>query len=248
MGAVSYLNTLPLIKGLEQSPLFKQVELSLDYPSAVAEMLKSGAIDLGLVPVAMLAALPGARIVSHYGIAADGPVASVCLFSRVPLSEVQEVLLDYQSRTSVALVSLLMQHYWKKEVAWKAAAPGYEALIDGHTAGVIIGDRALALQQSNYYIYDLAEAWKAWTGLPFVFAAWVALRELPGEFLKTFDAAMKAGLEKTDDIIAATPFPGYDLGIYFRQNISYYLSDEKMKGLNYFLSLLPRVAGVSATI
>ena len=103
MGAVSYLNTKPMLYGIVRSEVMNQIELTEDYPSNVAQQLREGSIDVALLPVAVMPTIPGARIVSDYGIAADGDVASVSIFSQVPMEEIETVYLDYQSRTSVRL-------------------------------------------------------------------------------------------------------------------------------------------------
>src|SRR5690606_16024241 len=111
--------------------------------------------------------IPGAEIISRYGIGADGPVASVAIYSQVPLEEVEQVYLDYQSRTSVKLAQLLIRDYWKLAPRWLAAPENYIGRITGNTAGVIIGDRALQNTPRFPYVYDLSEYWKKHTGMPF---------------------------------------------------------------------------------
>lgn len=101
VGAVSYLNTKPLIYGFEKGMMKDEVELVIDYPGKIAQALLDDTIDVGLVPVAIIPRMKECHIVSDYCIGANGPVASVCLFSEVPLEKITTVLLDYQSRTSV---------------------------------------------------------------------------------------------------------------------------------------------------
>ena len=236
VAAVSYLNTKPLLWGIERSEVAAEIELLLDYPANLAQSLKDGHIDMALLPVAAMPGIPGARIVGDYGIAADGEVASVALFSEVPMEEVTAVYLDYQSRSSVRLATLLLQDWWKKEVVLLSAPQGYIAHIKGKTAGVIIGDRALEQRPHFPYIYDLAGAWKDWTGLPFIFAAWVANKDLPEDFLRRFNEANKEGLTHIDEVVAAYPFPYYDLRTYYRKNIQYYLNEERRLGLQTFFA------------
>ncbi len=214
------------------------MELLLDYPSNLAQSLQKGDIDMALMPVAAMPGIPGARIVSDYGIAADGDVASVCIFSQVPMEEIETVYLDYQSRTSVRLAQLLLEQYWKKNVVFKPAPENYIEYINGTTAGVIIGDRALKQLANFEYVYDLAAEWKAFTGLPFVFAAWIANKDLPQDFLKAFNDANAEGLKHIDEVVAENPFPYYDLHTYYTKNIHYLLTEEKKAGLNKFLELI----------
>lgn len=215
-----------------------EIELSVDYPSRLAEQLRNGKIDMALLPVAAMPTIENAKVVSEYGIAADGYVASVAIFSYVPMEEIEELYLDYQSRTSVRLARLLFKHHWKKEVIFKQAPENYIQYISDKNAGVIIGDRAL-MQLNNFeYVYDLAAEWKAYTGLPFVFAAWVSNKELPKAFLSDFDQANAAGLQKIDLIVQHEVFPFYDLKEYYTENIHYKLNEDKIKGMNKFLELI----------
>ena len=238
VGAVSYLNTKPMLYGVVRSEVMKQIELTEDYPANVARQLREGSIDVALLPVAVMPTIPGARIVSDYGIAADGDVASVSIFSQVPMEEIETVYLDYQSRTSVRLAQLLLDKHWKKEVVFKPATEHYIDYINGTAAGVIIGDRALKQIPNFEYIYDLAAAWKAFTGLPFVFAAWIANKELPQSFIQAFNEANAEGLKYIDQVVSDNPFPYYDLKKYYTENIHYLLDDEKKKGLNLFLQMI----------
>ena len=214
------------------------IELLLEYPAELARQLKEGSIDMALLPVAAMPDIEGARIVSEYVIGADKAVASVCIFSHVPMEEIETVYLDYQSRTSVRLAQLLIKHYWKRQVVYKPATEQYIEYINGNSAGVIIGDRALKQLTNFQYVYDLAEAWQAHTGLPFVFAAWVANKDLPEDFLQAFNEANAQGLSNIDAVVAENSFPYYDLKKYFTENVSYYLDEQKRKGLELFLRMI----------
>lgn len=238
VGAVSYLNTKPLLYGLEHSDIIHEITLSCDYPSLLARQLQSAEIDMALLPVAAIPTIDNAHIVGNYGIATDGNVVSVAMFSKVPIEEIKSVYLDYQSRTSVRLAQLLLEQHWKKEVAYLQATENYIELIDGNTAGVIIGDRALQQLNNFPYVYDLSAAWKQHTGLDFVFAAWVANRRLPNSFTEAFDAANALGLAHIDTVISQNPFPWYDLNTYYTENIKYYLDDHKRAGLTTFLDMI----------
>jgi chorismate dehydratase len=238
VAAVSYLNTKPLLYGIEHSDIINDIEIIVDYPSQLAKMLQEGSIGLALLPVAAIPNIKDANIVSDYGIASDGNVVSVALFSQVPMAEIKTVYLDYQSRTSVRLAQLLMERHWKKQVEYKAATEYYIDYINGTNAGVIIGDRALKQLHNFEYVYDLSAAWKKYTGLDFIFAAWVANKKLPADFTTRFNAANAEGLKHLDTIIAENPFPYYDLHTYYTKNIKFYLDDEKKKGLAKFLEMV----------
>jgi chorismate dehydratase len=239
VGAVSYLNTKPLLYGIRRSEeLMEMIELVEDYPAKIAGMLVDGTIDVGLAPVAVIPKLNEWHIVSDYCIGSSGEVASVCLFSEVPIDKIKRVLLDYQSRTSVNLCKVLLKHFWKINPEIEEAKENYISDIKGTTAGVVIGDRALNQRKVSPYIYDLAGSWKAMTGLPFVFATWIANKELPPAFTALFNKANGLGLSNLKDVIAENPYHVYDLETYYTTNISYTLNEQKLKGMNRFLEYL----------
>jgi chorismate dehydratase len=236
---VNYLNTRPLLYGLERAPVRDQIELIAAYPSRLAQMLAKGEVDLGLVPVAAIPDLPEWHIVGNYCIGAEGEIASVCLFSEVPMTEIRKVYLDYQSRSSVALLQWLMKEYWgiNPEIV-PAKDESYRDEIKGTTAGLVIGDRALEQRRISTFIYDLGSEWRAITGLPFVFAAWVSTRELPADFVRLFDEANELGLHHLDEIIQQTPFDLYDLKKYYTLHLSYHLDERKRQGMRRFLQVI----------
>lgn len=212
VGIINYLNTRPLLYGLQHPPISKKIELIEDVPARLAAMLQSGQIDVGLVPVAITKKLPQYFINGNYCIGAIGDVASVCVFSQVPLKEIKTIYLDYQSRSSVMLCRWLIKNHWKidPEII-DAQNESYIDAIKGAAAGLVIGDRALQQRNRFEYIYDLAGEWKASTGLPFVFAAWVSTKKLPEDFIAEFDTANALGLQQLDKVIAQIPEGIYDL-------------------------------------
>jgi chorismate dehydratase len=242
VGAVSYLNTKPLLYGIRHHAVFEQIELIEDYPSNIARLLIENKIDVGLIPVAIIPRLNEHYIITDYCIGADGPVASVCLFSDAPIEEVQKVYLDYQSKTSVHLAKILLKDYWKINVEFiDTSGEDFRDLIKDTTAGVVIGDRALEQRTKSKYIYDLGEAWKKYTGLPFVFAAWIANKKLPEYFVTAFNEANGQGILHLDKVIAENSSLHFDLEQYYTEYISYRLDQEKRKGMELFLDLLKKV-------
>ena len=241
VAAVNYLNTKPLLYGFRNHDVNNQIEMIGAYPAQVAEWLIKDEVDIALVPVAVIPKLKEYHIVSEYGIGCDGAVASVCLFSEVPLEQVEKVYLDYQSRTSVQLAKVLLKEYWKSN-AELIEAPGetYRDEIKGNTAGLVIGDRALQQRRQSKYIYDLGEVWKTHTGLPFLFAAWISNKSLPIEFIKRFNEANSIGLLNIDTVVTENPYDVYDLKDYYTNCISYTLDLEKKKALQLFLSKITK--------
>jgi chorismate dehydratase len=238
--AVSYLNTKPLLYGLIKSGLQKEIDLKLDIPSDCAKKLVNGEVDMGLVPVAIIPEIKNANIISNYCIGTVGTVKTVCVFSQCPIEEMTHLYLDYHSRTSVELVQVLLREHWHLAPKLIHAKEGFEKKIKGTVGALIIGDRAIGLEEKCRFVYDLGEAWLAYSGLPFVFAAWVSNKPLEESFIKKFDAAMQLGVEDIPNLlyILPTPVKGFDLEKYFTENISYELDEDKRKGLNLFLKLM----------
>jgi len=239
VGIVNYLNTKPLIYGLERKPISEMIDLVGAYPSRLAQMLKNDEIDVGLIPVAAILELPTYYIIGNYCIGAEGEIASVGLFSEVPMKEIKKIYLDYQSRSSVELLKWLITESWgiHPEIVL-AEDEDYRSEIKGTTAGLVIGDRALEQRKVSTFIYDLGSEWRSITGLPFVFAAWVSTKPLPEEFIKVFDDANSLGLLHIEDIVAAASYGLYDLNKYYKLHLSYQLDDRKRKGMEKFLGLI----------
>ncbi|WP_343307559.1 menaquinone biosynthesis protein [Chitinophaga niabensis] len=238
VAAVSYLNTKPLLYGFRDHKVLRSMELTMDYPAKIARQLIDGEVDLALVPVAIIPKLKEYHIIADFCIGAEGPVASVCLFSEVPLQEIKRIYLDYQSRTSVALLKVLVREHWKLNVEFVETSGDYQDLIKGTDAGLVIGDRALKQRLISPYIYDLGEAWVRFTSLPFVFAAWISNRPLPVEFIQQFNDANQIGLNNLPIVVSENGSPDYDLTTYYTQNISYRLTPAKRQGMQKFLSYL----------
>ena len=239
VGFVNYLNTKPLLYGLQRPPIADKIELIGDYPARIAQLLLDDEIDIGLVPVAVLKKMPGYHIAGDHCIGTEGEIASVALFSEVPVYEIKKVYLDYQSRTSVQLLKYLMREYWgiRPEIV-DAENEDYRNEIKGTTAGLVIGDRAFEQRKRSTFIYDLGSEWRAITGMPFVFAVWASKKKLPEDFISEFNAANKMGLSHIDEIVANASFELYDLKKYYTLHLSYALDERKKRALDHFLSLL----------
>jgi len=239
VGIVSYLNTRPLIYGLKLEPVASHIELIEDNPARLAELLKHDEIDLGLIPVAAIPDLKEWHLSGDYCIGTDGEAASVCLFSEVPLDQIEKVYLDYQSRTSVELLKWIMREYWgiHPEII-NATDEDYRKKISGTTAGLVIGDRAFEQRKLSTFFYDLGAEWKKITGQPFVFAVWVSSKELPGDLLQKLNDANAVGLTHIDEIVASQHFDLYDLKKYYTLHMNYLLDERKKKAMDYFLQVI----------
>ncbi len=223
---------------MERCSIADKIELVPDYPSNLARALQQQRIDIGLVPVAVIPSLVNWSLIGDYCIGTDGEVASVAIFSEQPIEQVKRVVLDYQSRTSVALAKILLKEYWKVDVEFVQGNEDFIHSIDGATAAVVIGDRALKLRANSSYIYDLGEAWKSLTGQSFVFAAWIANRPFDQQFIHEFNQANGYGLSHLDEVVSHNNFPDFDLKKYYTQHISYNFDASKKVGMQLFLNYL----------
>jgi chorismate dehydratase len=172
LGAVSYLNTRPLVYGLDARP---DVALRFDVPARCADLVEAGEVDLGLVPIIEYARhADDYAVVPDVSIASMGAVDSVALFTRQPIERVRTIALDVSSRTSAGLVRLLCARHWRIEPAFVPAAPDIRAMLASADAALLIGDPALFLDPATVDAekIDLGLAWQALTGLPFVWAVW----------------------------------------------------------------------------
>lgn len=239
ISAVSYTNTLPFIYGLKHSDIKNEIHLSLDVPAVCAQKLINNEVDLGLIPVAAIASLPKSFIVSNYCIGANGPVNSVFIFSNCPVGDIEFLQLDAQSKTSNQLALVLLKHYWKINPKIISNAGNYSKSAEAKTAFVQIGDRTFGQQKNFAYSYDLAAEWKNFTGLPFVFAAWVSNKKLEKSFIDKLDIAFKFGLNNRIEVLKQiAKIPNFDVEDYLFHKIDYQLDDLKIEALHLFNKLI----------
>lgn len=215
-----------------------EVELLIDYPANIALLLMNNQIDVGLVPVAVIPQLKEHYIISDYCIGCNGEVASVCLFSDVPLQDIETILLDYQSRSSVALLKILLKEHWNISPRLIAGTGHFEKDIKGSVAGLVIGDRALLQREYSAYIYDLGLAWQQMTGLPFVFAAWVSNKLLPDSFIAAFNEANAFGFMHIEDVLEQNKISYFDLKSYYNHFLKFKLDDQMKEANALFLRKL----------
>jgi len=242
---VNYTNTLPFKWALKRSDILKKIDLQEDIPSICAQKLKFKQVDLALIPVALLAELDNYFIETNFCIGANGKVDSVKLYSEVPLNEIKSVTLDYQSRSSITLTKVLFKFFWKLNVPYMDAKPGFENDIKGTSAAVVIGDRTFSLNGKYKYEYDLADEWKKFTGLPFVFAAWVSTEKLPQDFINEFNTVLKYGIDNilkaVDDDYNVKDLSKEKTIEYLKERIDYNLNTDKRKALDLFLDYIKKL-------
>jgi len=221
--------------GIEQSDVINKIDLTLDMPSDCAQKLIDDKVDIGLIPVAAILSLPRWEIVSDYCIGANGPVNSVFIFSNCEAKDIKTLQLDPQSRSSNNLARVLLKNYWKADHQIIENAPDYTASNDPQTAFVQIGDRTFGKKEQFKYVYDLAEEWQKFTGLPFVFAAWVANKPIDPAFMTEFNQAMKFGLAHRAELLKELPTRSdFDLEDYLMHKLDFSLTEDKKKALHLF--------------
>ncbi|ASU34627.1 menaquinone biosynthetic enzyme MqnA/MqnD family protein [Mucilaginibacter xinganensis] len=235
ISAVSYTNTKPFLYGIEHSEIINKIDLSLDMPSDCAQKLIDNQVDIGLIPVAAILSLPKWEIVSDYCIGATGAVNSVFIFSNCEIKDIKTLQLDPQSRSSNNLARVLLKNYWKADYQMVTEAPDYTTSTDPNTAFVQIGDRTFGKKEKHTYVYDLAEEWQKFTGLPFVFAAWVANKPVPANFMQEFNKALKLGLDSRAELLKTLPQRAdFDLEDYLMHKLDFDLTEDKKKALHLF--------------
>lgn len=244
IGAVSYLNTKPLIEGLREG-LDGRASLSLNLPSRLADDLRGDRLDIALVPSVESFRLLDGRVVSDAAIGCVGPVWSVRLVSRVPAAKIRTLALDVGSRTSAAMVQvLLFEKFGIRPTLIPLAMDDSPEHIDAD-ASLIIGDRAMHPERGVYReIWDLGDRWVRRLQMPFVFAMWVARPGLDLEHpevhrvVEEIQMARDLGVTRLDEIArrhaAMHGLTDEDLERYFRDNLHFYLGEPQVDALRHF--------------
>jgi chorismate dehydratase len=251
LGAVSYLNTGPLVYGLDAQA--ERFQVRFDVPSRCATLLHENEVDLGLIPSIEYLHGPGYRIVPGVAIVSDGPVASVALFSRKPVREIKSIALDLSSRTSVALLRILCARWFEIEPALTPMAPDMTAMLEACDAALVIGDIALFADHERLGLekVDLAEEWVGMTGLPFVFAFWAGRSGIAtAADVAALNVARDRGIADPEGV-AERYFPGDSAKIlrgaeYLRENVKYAFGEREQAGLRMFYTLAAALGIVPA--
>ncbi|MCX7401469.1 MAG: menaquinone biosynthesis protein [Planctomycetales bacterium] len=241
IGAVSYLNSRPLIEGLEG--LLPSANLVLDYPSRLADALSNGQLDVALIPSIEYFRRPGYEVISDACVAARGEVLSVKLYCRVHPGQIRTLALDEGSRTSAALTKVILAERYGVIPKTEPLRMESTTTDSGADAVLLIGDRAMHSPEESFVkVMDLGQFWYDWTGLPFVFAMWVARREVNTEGVdEALSHARDLGIANVADI-AREEAPR--LGIsetlahtYLTRNLHYHLTSAERSGLKLFSEL-----------
>jgi chorismate dehydratase len=246
ISAISFLNTAPLMWDFEHGEAGSDFDISYTLPSGCARALAEGTADIGIIPAAGYAEIPGLLVLPEVAIASRRAVRSILLVSRVPIEHIRTVALDTSSLTSVALTKVLFEKWLGGGRTYSAMAPDVDKMLAEHDAGLLIGDPALKIDRSRYHTLDLAEEWIRHTGKPFVFAFWAvrsaALQEGDPslDLAAVFQGSRDHGLEPSSlNQIAREWAPRLDITeadvrTYLTQNIHYHLDAACLEGLQLF--------------
>lgn len=234
VSVVDFVNAWPLTWGFLKGAVEGFLPIT-DVPSACADRLARGEVQAGIIPAIEAARIPGVRIVRGLGIAAYEKVRSVLLFSRVPFGEVRTVALDTSSRSSAAIVRILLADLYGATPEYHRAVPELPRMLAMADAALLIGDPALTADPRGYHVLDLAEGWNRLTGLPLVTAIWAVRRDVvPEPFLWSRDYARHRMGEIIEASVARTGLDRKALAEYLEMNLHHDLDEDDERGLAEF--------------
>lgn len=237
---IEYLNSVPLGWGFLHGPDKDAFDILFDVPSECARHLASGEADVGLIPVIEYQRIPNLRILQNISISSKRDVKSVLFVSKVPLNQVTSVAVDTSSRTSVALLKVLLyKFYGLHSIHFQEEFPDPDKMLKIHDAALIIGNPALKIERSKLYIHDLAQEWNHFTGLPFVFACWAVRADVQlKKQQQVFYRSRELGLQEVDSIARIYSkklgVSKEEISTYILQNLDYSLDKANLRGLETF--------------
>ena len=240
LGVVEFLNSKPLIEGLERLP---GISLHFAVPAALADLLHAGKVDAALVPVIDIARAGDAwERISDAGIACDGETLTVRVFSHVPPEQMTCLYLDTHSHTSVVLAQLIWRHWYHRPVQVRSLAEVDS--LDRCESVLLIGDKVVTTPTADFaHSIDLGGAWKRWTKLPFVFAAWAAPKGRPGnaELGRRLSEARDLGVSQAARLAEVHgPSRGWpvDLALrYMTDYLKYTITPTACEGMERFIAM-----------
>jgi len=226
ISAISYLNTAPLMWDFEHGEAGRNFDISYTLPSACARSLEAGTADIGIIPAAAYAQIPGLQVLPGVAIASRRAVRSILLVSKVPVEEIRTIALDTSSMTSVALTKILFEKWLGGAKTFSAMEPNLDQMLATHDAGLLIGDPALQVDRSRHLTLDLAEEWIRHTGKPFVFAFWAVRQQALQEDALCGDSRPRRSAARSD---ARLPAP--DLAQIFQESRDHGLAPTSLNQL-----------------
>jgi chorismate dehydratase len=242
VSVVRYLNTVPLVWGMLEGQQRGKYDLEFTTPAGCADAVRARQADVGIIPSIEYQRMDQVEIIPGLSIASKASVKSVMLFSSKPIEQIRKVAMDNSSRTSIALLTILLRKFYQQDFDSIPADPDPGKMLEQADAALVIGDPALTYQGAAARVYDLAMEWRRFTGLPFVFAPWVGHSQAGLAHLRhDFEDSCSYGLTHMDEI-AGVYAPRYNLApgqvkAYLTENIDYTLDEENLKGLSLFYKL-----------
>jgi chorismate dehydratase len=246
VSVVQYLNSVPLVWGMLKGEQQGRYALEFTTPAGCADAVRQGKADIGIIPSIEYQRLERAQILSGISIASKGEVKSVLLLSKLPIDKIKSVAIDNSSRTSAALLRIMMRKFYSRFITVTPSVPKPVEMLKRADAAMVIGDPALTFNGQAAHVYDLGAEWKRLTGLPFVYALWVGKEECkPARFRKDFEESRDFGTARVDDI-AAEYGPTLNMQpeavkAYLTQHVDYSLDEENRMGLRHFYKLAREV-------
>lgn len=239
-----------MVYGLQYHAIADAITLTLAVPAICAQLLQEQKADMALLPVGALPSQSGVSILPDYCIGANERVETVCILSRVPLHNVQNLYLDPDSRTSVLLARILLAEYWDLYPQLRSLSPHFLDLGVGlNDAVLLIGDKVFEYRSRYEYSYDLALAWHNWTSLPMVFAVWTSVRPLDDGFTALFNDAMQYGFAHIPEALHEYRLPSFITETsaldYLTHRIDYRFDAAKHQALELYLQKVKRLPDLS---
>ena len=252
VAAVRYLNSAPLVWGLEHGPYRERFQVEYTVPSRCADLLRASEADAGIIPSIEYQRIRNLKIVPGLSVSSCGPVRSVLLISRCPLQAIQSIAVDTASRTSACLLEILLDRHFHILPLLVPHDPDLERMLRERDAALIIGDPALASDFPGLQVWDMATEWRKMTGLPFVFAFWALRAEAATpDWVPAFQQSTVYALAHLNEIIEQetrrTGLTPELIRSYLTENIDFSLGEENLKGLRLFYSLAEQLGLTPAT-
>ncbi len=232
---VNYLNSKPFEYGLKNYKKNAGFDIIATTPAECAALYGDKTSDVALVPVGALHEFSDYKIITDFCIGCDGEVRTVCIFSNKKLENCTRLLLDNHSRTSVLLSKLITEEFLELNLSYYPLNVT-DYVMQGGDAILMIGDKVFEYEKKFRYKYDLGSLWKDWTGLPFVFAVWIARENKINDItIEKLNESFHYGIAHLPQIIKKESNDNLDLYYYLSNNIQYMLDEKKRLALNLFL-------------
>jgi chorismate dehydratase len=239
IGSVPYLNAKPLVDWFHTPDCQEDIEITYAVPSQLAQMLREDRLDVANVSIFEGLQNPTLVLVPEISISAYGPVKSVRLFSKVPIPSIKSVALDTSSLTSTALIRILLKEGFGLSPCYRHYPPQLETMLTACDAGLLIGDLKLFSLLPGTVVYDLGQGWYDLTGLPFVYAGWLARDDrISPAMVQVFQRAKVWGIARLEELSERwadkMELPLDRCLDYLTQVMNYDLSPEQLEGLRAF--------------